>query len=289
MKKHLKPRVKILLILLLLLLTFLLITKLLAKQSEGEELPEVIPPLVEVPEEKPDEEVEVPEEPVVETPPVQEKPVEKPPVEKPPVVTPPVEKPPVNEGSLPDAANYSSITALINKKQGLPRSYKPSLKEFPSGYAVSMDYWARPETVNAYLDMVNAMKNETGLWMYVTSAYRGYDSQERLFNNYVAQHGKEEALRFVAYPGTSEHQTGLVVDLVTPGGDMFAFGKTEQSQWVNQNAHRFGFVVRYEAEFESITGYMAEAWHLRYLGQDIATAVYNSGRPFDEYYNANIR
>lgn len=187
-------------------------------------------------------------------------------------------------------SNPSSITVLVNKQRKLPSTFEPSLKVFPNGYAVdNSGYTAVPEAVDAYVQMVDTMKAETGLFMYVTSSYRPYSSQERLYNNYVAQNGKEAADRMVAYPGTSEHQTGLVVDLVTPGGDMFKFGDTEQSTWVNANAHRFGFVVRYEKQFEGITGYNAEPWHLRYLGKDVASAVYSSGRPFDEYYDKYLR
>lgn len=85
-----------------------------------------------------------------------------------------------------------------------------------------------------------------------------------------------------ARPGTSEHQTGLVIDVVTPGGYMFDFAQTEQSTWVNNNAHKFGFIVRYPEGKEHITGYMPEAWHLRYVGKDMATKVKNSGLTFDE-------
>lgn len=88
-----------------------------------------------------------------------------------------------------------------------------------------------------------------------------------------------------ARPGHSEHQTGLVIDVVTPGGNMFAFSETHQSLWVNRNAHRFGFIVRYRFGKEHITGYQPEAWHLRYVGTKAATEIYNSGLTLDEYLN----
>ena len=182
----------------------------------------------------------------------------------------------------------NDILVLVDKKRPLPQDYVPVTEEFPLGYAVSSDYWARPEAVSAYIKMVDAMEEETGLWMYVTSAYRGFASQERLFNNYVADHGEEKARTFVAYPGTSEHQTGLTIDLVTPNGDMFAFGDTDQSTWVDENAHKYGFVIRYEVQHEDVTGYMAEPWHLRYLGSDVAREVYESKKPFDDYYHSKF-
>lgn len=197
----------------------------------------------------------------------------------------PVEPTPHPVAEIP---KIDDILVLVDKKTMLPEDYVPIIEEFPSGYAVSMDYWARPEVVSAYVSMVDAMNEETGLWMYVTSAYRGYSSQERLFNNYVSEHGEEMARRFVAYPGTSEHQTGLTLDLVTPNGDMFAFGDTEQSGWVSRNAHKYGFVIRYEVQHEDVTGYMAEPWHLRYLGSDVAREVYESKKPFDDYYHSKF-
>lgn len=189
------------------------------------------------------------------------------------------------QNTAPVISNPSSELVLVNRKQRLPYDYVPKLKEMPSDYVVKnyTGYYATPNTVDAFMKMVDALYEETGLWLWNTSSYRGADFQEELYTNYVNQHGQAEADRMSAKPGHSEHQTGLVIDVVTPDGSMWTFGQTEQSAWVNKNAHRFGFIVRYPEGKEHITGYMPEAWHLRYIGVDAATSVYQSGLTFDEW------
>lgn len=193
-----------------------------------------------------------------------------------------------NKDNVMELTNPSIETALVNRKRALPQSYVPDLVEIPADYAVSEGYRATQATSMALQSLIDAMYDEVGLWMFVTSSYRNYDLQEELYTNYVAQHGQEEADRMSARPGTSEHQTGLVIDVVTPGGVMDLFKDTEQSKWVNDNAHRFGFIIRYPEGKESITGYMPEAWHLRYVGEEVAEKVYQSGVTYDEWYHDNF-
>ena len=210
-----------------------------------------------------------------------EKPIEKPveiPLEKP--IEKKDEKPEVNRFIV---GNPNDVLVLVNRERFLPRDYKPDLASFPSGYAINDKQKLKPEVVEAFVSMVDALKEETGLGMFATSTYRTYEYQENLFNRYVSNRGYDEAVRISALPGSSEHQTGLTLDVETIAGNMFNFGLTEQSKWVDHNAHRFGFIVRYEAQFESITGYKAEPWHLRFIG-DHSSAVYESKRPFEEYY-----
>lgn len=179
-------------------------------------------------------------------------------------------------------------SALVTRKRALPKDYVPELSFIPAKYSVSDGYRATPTVSYATTYLIDAMYEETGLWMFVTSSYRNNELQERLYTGYIAQYGQEEADRLSARPGTSEHQTGLVIDVVTPGGEMMKFKETKQSEWVNENAHRFGFIVRYPEGKEDITGYMPEAWHLRYVGEDIAEKVYNSGLTYDEWYRDNF-
>lgn len=190
-----------------------------------------------------------------------------------------------DSGSTPTIVDSHSELVLVNKHRALSRDFVPNLSYIPAAYAVSEGYEATPNTVAAFVKMVDALYDETGLWLLTTSSYRGYDFQEELYSNYVSLHGQEQADLMSARPGHSEHQTGLVIDVVTPGGDMFAFSETHQSLWVHRNAHRFGFIVRYQSGKEHITGYQPEAWHLRYVGVDAATDIYNSGLTLDEYLN----
>lgn len=178
---------------------------------------------------------------------------------------------------------------LVNRQNGLTASYIPNVISIYDGYTQTSEFKATPNTVEAFKKMVDAMYEETGLWMLATSAYRSYEYQVGLYNTYVSRHGEEEANRFSAKAGFSEHQTGLAIDVITEGKIMDDFGTTEQSKWVNENAHRFGFIVRYPEGKEDVTGYMPEAWHLRFLGTDgVAEDVYNSGLTYDEWYAQNV-
>lgn len=107
-----------------------------------------------------------------------------------------------------------------------------------------------------------------------TSAYRSYSFQQGLFDNAVRRKGIAQAEIDTARPGHSEHQTGMAIDVVACGngcGGIYQFGGTSQSGWVNDNAHRFGFIVRYEPGYQHIAGYMSEPWHLRYVGTALAS------------------
>lgn len=176
-----------------------------------------------------------------------------------------------------------SVEILVNKKNGLPSDFVPSLTTIPSDYAVSEGYRATPDTTNAFISLVDSMYNETGLWVYVTSSYRSYSFQNELYNSYVNANGQEAADRFSAKPGLSEHQTGLAIDMVAPNVSMWNFAETEQSKWVRDNAHRFGFILRYLPGKETITGYMHEPWHIRFIGVDLAKKIYQSGLTYEEF------
>ncbi|GAA1692458.1 hypothetical protein GCM10009808_06990 [Microbacterium sediminicola] len=119
-----------------------------------------------------------------------------------------------------------------------------------------------------------------GLSLWIASGFRSYATQVAVYNRWVSQEGVAAADRHSARPGHSEHQSGLAFDLNTISE---AFGYTPEGQWVAANAHRFGFIVRYPQGKEGSTGYIWEPWHLRYLGVDVATAVYDSGLSLEEY------
>ncbi|BDZ63627.1 hypothetical protein GCM10025877_05650 [Agromyces mangrovi Wang et al. 2018] len=153
---------------------------------------------------------------------------------------------------------------VVNKTYGLPSWYGNGLTA---------------ETVNAY-ERMRAEAAAFGLDLYISSGFRSYATQASIYNRYVANEGVAAADRHSARPGHSEHQTGLTFDLNTITE---AFGRTAEGQWVAQNAHRFGFIVRYPPGKEAITGYVWEPWHLRYLGVGTASEVYASGLSLEEY------
>lgn len=113
------------------------------------------------------------------------------------------------------------------------------------------------------------------------SGYRSYQYQTKLYNNYVNQHGEEEANTFSAKPGFSEHQTGLTFDLKDFNGQLVEDPIT--SQWIKDNCAKYGFIVRYPEGKEDITGYIYEPWHLRYVGEEAANQIVNNNTTLEQY------
>lgn len=113
------------------------------------------------------------------------------------------------------------------------------------------------------------------------SGFRSYETQTQLYQNYVNKDGKAEADRYSARPGYSEHQTGLAFDIIGTNGDLVTEPKA--AQWLLDHAADYGFVVRYLKGKEKETGYMAEEWHLRYVGKE-AKEIAASGLSLEEYY-----
>lgn len=142
------------------------------------------------------------------------------------------------------------------------------------------------EEASDALSKMFAKAKEDGFTLYARSGFRSYQTQEQLFASYVVRNGEEAANRYSARPGQSEHQTGLTMD-VTAESVSFdleeEFGNTDEGQWIEENAHKFGFIIRYPKDKEDITGYIYEPWHLRYLTVDLATAVYESGLTYEEF------
>ena len=181
----------------------------------------------------------------------------------------------------------TAIDVLVNRQYRLPADFTPPNLVEPD---VPMGPNAHNRLLRAVaasaLEEMFAGAQQEGITLYAQSGYRSYSTQETLFNNYVENHGYEAATRFSAKPGHSEHQTGLAMDVTSKSVNYALtqdFGNTEEGQWVVENAHRYGFIVRYPENKESITGYIYEPWHLRYLGVDLASAVHDSGLTYEEY------
>lgn len=181
-----------------------------------------------------------------------------------------------------------SVAILVNKEYGLTEDdVPPDLKtvEVPTVLENPEVKQLRKEAANALYDMFAEAKKD-GIFLHARSGYRSYETQVHLFNSYAEKHGEEAANRYSAKPGHSEHQTGLVMDVTSESVQyqlVEEFGETEEGLWVKENAHHFGFIIRYPEGKEEITGYIYEPWHLRYLGIDLATAVYESGLTYEEY------
>ncbi len=177
---------------------------------------------------------------------------------------------------------------LVNKYYSLPENYDPgTIKQFSLTYAFG-EVSAEESCYNAFIAMANAAKKDD-ITLILTSGYRTHAEQEKIFNDLVAQHGEQYALDTAAKPGTSEHETGLALDIFTYGGVMSTFKNTETYAWLHNHAHEYGFIERYEEGKDYLTGYAPEAWHYRYVGIDMATKVKEEGITYDEYYAFYLR
>lgn len=174
-----------------------------------------------------------------------------------------------------------SITEVVNKERPVqPLQYVPGDLRQPGLPLAGGNTLMRTEAASALERLAADSNAATGRTMTLVSAFRTYEYQRDLYNQYVRANGQAAADRFSARPGYSEHQLGLAVDIGESGsgcGLGQCFGGTRTSQWVAQNAWRYGFVVRYPDGAESITGYMYEPWHLRYVGVELSSHMQRSG------------
>ncbi|ANU24329.1 M15 family metallopeptidase [Planococcus donghaensis] len=217
---------------------------------------------------------------IVEVPEIEE-PVEEEPVEEKPVIEEPKEE------TVTDATVYSENNALpkeptiingillVNKQHPLPENYAPG--EVPEARAA--------------FETMKAAAAEAGINLHAFSTYRNFTRQKQLYEQYVAKDGQKAADRYSARPGYSEHQTGLTFDIGEAGKEQHwaaaSFGDTEGGKWLAANAHKYGFILRYLEGKEKVTGYMYESWHFRYVGNDVATEIYEKGITLEEYLEVN--
>lgn len=159
---------------------------------------------------------------------------------------------------------YIGGILVVNKTYALPADYNPGVDP----------------AAKAAFDEMQADAAALGLNIYISSGFRSYDYQAGLYQRYVDRSGQAEADRYSARAGHSEHQTGLAFDLNSITEE---FKDTDEGKWVTENCHNYGFIIRYPADKESVTGYMYEPWHIRYLGIDTAKAVHDSGLCLEEY------
>ncbi len=165
----------------------------------------------------------------------------------------------------------SSIWVVVNKQRPLePKKYIPL-----DLVAVGGGQQLRKEPARQLAKLIADAKL-AGLGVSPLSGYRSYNTQVNVYNNEVATYGAATADTQSARPGHSEHQTGLSIDIGGGGcGIEDCFGNTAEGKWVAANAFKYGFIVRYVPGKETITGYRAEPWHIRYVGEELATQMNN--------------
>ncbi len=183
--------------------------------------------------------------------------------------------------------NYYGITyiediVIANKTYSLPSNFSPNNLVKINSYIKVVDY------VKEAFSLLTSDAKSIGLNIYASSGYRSYSDQNYIYNNYVKIDGKENADTYSARAGYSEHQTGLAIDVNSI--DM-SFDNTSESNWLKDNCYKYGFIIRYPKNKEEITGYMYEPWHIRYIGKDMASKLYNDGNwiTLEEYFGIDSR
>jgi LAS superfamily LD-carboxypeptidase LdcB len=172
---------------------------------------------------------------------------------------------------------------LINKFYKLNKDVTfDDLKSVSLTYSYSGNK-LRKVALDKYIEMYNAAKNE-GLSLIITGSYRSYEYQESLYNSNLSYGGKKYADKVGARPGHSDHQSGLSLDITKYGSLLKDFEATPEFTWLQANAYKYGFILRYPKDKNNLTGFDYEPWHYRYVGVDVATKIYNENITFDEYY-----
>ena len=169
------------------------------------------------------------------------------------------------KGYTENGLTYINGLLIVNKTYSVPESFNP--------VKLSGD------TEAAANKMFSAAKQEKGFTMWAQSGFRSYETQKKLYNNYVARDGKKEADKYSARPGHSEHQSGLAFDVCATNKPCISndFDNTEEAKWLSDNCYKYGFILRFVKGKENETGYQHESWHFRYVGKELAEKLYNNG------------
>lgn len=180
-----------------------------------------------------------------------------------------------------DVDKYS-IDMLVNKHRKLSEDFVPDdLGTFSEPYASDDDIQASRVAINAFKKMYNAAEKD-GYGIVVNSAYRSYQDQVELCEYYKNLYGENYITKYVAQPGFSEHQTGLGLDIGSKNTNVFI--KSKEYKWMQENAYKYGFIMRFPPKYVDITGFNTEPWHYRYVGVEIATYIHEHDMPYEKYY-----
>ena len=160
---------------------------------------------------------------------------------------------------------------FVNKDYSLPSDYVPQNTQ--KAIAKDTKTCAGCIVKEAY-EMMQSDATKKGLKLWIQSGYRSYAYQDALYKTYVKKDGEAKADTYSAKAGHSEHQTGYAIDLNSVKED---FAKTKEGKWIDENAYKYGFIIRYPKGKENETGYKYEPWHLRYVGLELSPLLYNNG------------
>lgn len=174
----------------------------------------------------------------------------------------------INIETRSNGATYVNDILLVNKKYTLPATYN----------------FGVDKTAKEKFEQMRKAALKDNISLKIVSSFRSYSSQAAIYNNNVKLHGAVIANRFSAKPGQSEHQTGLAFDINQANR---SFVGTKEAIWLQKNCYKYGFIIRYPSGKESITGYVYEPWHVRYVGEQVSKEIYESGLCLEEYLCVN--
>lgn len=185
----------------------------------------------------------------------------------------------------------SKYMVLVNRKN------KVDEKFYPKDLVIPNIKFLRSNSSNKYLskdvavqieNMFNKAKSEN-IDLRGVSGYRSYKYQKNLYKNNIRKSGEIQTNKYMAQPGTSEHQTGLAIDILSSDYASLdeGFENTDAHRWLLENISEYGFIIRYPKGKQDITGYAYEPWHLRYVGKQAATEINKKGLTLEEYLNEN--
>ena len=194
----------------------------------------------------------------------------------------------LTQGAISDYEDQLSLGGnlfLINRQYMITADYVPEDLVMPNVRRLNSSAMMRKEAAEALEKLFDAAKEEEGYTLVAVSGYRSYQTQKNIYNRRVKNAGQKKADQFVALPGSSEHQLGLAMDVGRRSNTKLkaSFGNTPEGHWLAENCYRFGFILRYKKEWEEITGYGYEPWHIRYVGVEHALRIQELDIPFEEY------
>jgi zinc D-Ala-D-Ala carboxypeptidase len=208
-------------------------------------------------------------------------------------------RPPSGQQPAFDKTKYptgtaSSIWVVVNKGRALPPDYVPADLVVPSTplrlSSSASEMHLRQDAASALKMMFSAAESQ-GLKLMLASGYRSYSDQISVYSNYVAQSGAAQADTFSARAGHSEHQTGLAADIEPLSRACEVeqcFEDTPEGVWLAANSYKYGFVIRYQKDAQNLTGYEYEPWHVRYVGNDLALQLWQSGQTMEQYFSLPV-
>ena len=193
--------------------------------------------------------------------------------------------------------NELPIDILVNKKNLLPRNYCPKnlvvTDQNENNFHKYKDPNLKPMVradIYPYIQlMINDAKRD-GVEFIIDSGYRSYNYQQVLLDNLIKEKGAE-AYTLIALPGSSEHQTGLAIDIAYYHNGVYddnVKGEDKEAIWLANNSYKYGFILRYPKDKENITGFQYEPWHFRFVGLKLAEKLYKTNMTLDEYHSKKI-